>query len=179
MDLLKRSYPCFQGSVLRGNQTCTKLWLPFCVAFAYYFYRNSSMKLHFLPAGNRGKNVTRNGGPQIGACLILSDCPGDRFTKMPGIATALASYRIEKPRNPENRKTNWQKKGLSIFGLFFLQFFPYSSYFLPICPPSFWISGFFYSVAGRRNRKPGRARGVDVSWGKGFQMNEVGLERGC
>ena len=58
-------------------------------------------------------------------------------------ATALASYRIENPRNPGNRNTNRQRIGAVCFLHIFLPFFPYL----------FWISGFFYSVAGRRNRK--------------------------
>ena len=34
----------------------------------------SPTRIHcFPPPGNRGHNVKRNGGPQIGACLILSD----------------------------------------------------------------------------------------------------------
>ena len=34
---------------------------------------NGNLPLLFSPTGIGGQNVTRNGGPQIGACLILSD----------------------------------------------------------------------------------------------------------
>ena len=55
------------------------------------------------------------------------------------LAKALVIYRIEKPRNPENRSKIgkiWENPVfLPIFGLFFLFF----AYFSPI----FWISGFF------------------------------------
>ena len=44
---------------------------------SYYFHRISCMNPLFPPPGNRGQNVTRNGGPQIGACLILAE--GCRF----------------------------------------------------------------------------------------------------
>ena len=36
-------------------------------------YRISSMDPLF--PGGWGRNVTRNGDPQIGACLIFSECP--------------------------------------------------------------------------------------------------------
>ena len=45
----------------------------------YYFYRISCMNSLFIPPpGNWGQKVTRNGGPQFGACLILSDCFGSQ-----------------------------------------------------------------------------------------------------
>ena len=71
------------SQVVRENQTCTKSWLPFCVAFARFFPEGNwpfsgTGKPHinpplFPPPGNRGQKVTRNGGPQIGACLILCE----------------------------------------------------------------------------------------------------------
>ena len=83
------------SKLLRESQTCIELWLPFYVAFAplfrrgialfryrrppcfsgksYYFYRISSMNFLFSPPENKGQNVTRNGGPQNGACLIPSE----------------------------------------------------------------------------------------------------------
>ena len=77
------------------NQTCTKSWLPFCVAFAalpprlpqgqlailrhrktpplcgesYDFYKISCMNPCFPPPRNGGQKATRNGGPQFGAFL--------------------------------------------------------------------------------------------------------------
>ena len=40
------------------------------------------MNPHFSPPRNREQNVTRNGGPQIGACLILSEVfTGGSFRK--------------------------------------------------------------------------------------------------
>ena len=80
----------------RENQTCTKLWLLFCVAFAPLslggvalfpvqenlpFLWEVLLFLHdllyestvFPPPGNWGQKVTRNGGPEFGACLILSE----------------------------------------------------------------------------------------------------------
>ena len=68
------------------------------------------------------------------------------------IATVLASYRIEKPEIQKIKK-NWQKIGILYSLPIFLLFFPNFSYFLPISLPIFWNLGFFYSVAGRRNRK--------------------------
>ena len=51
----------------------------------------------------------------------------------PRIATALASYRVEKPRNPENRRKNRQKMGILYFSPIFPLFFAYfSSYFLEL-----------------------------------------------
>ena len=57
------------------------------------------------------------------------------------VAKALAIYRIEKPRNPENRKKEKgqiQENPWSIFPILAFFFFPI-----------FWISGFFYSVDGQ------------------------------
>ena len=59
-----------------------------------------------------------------------------RFTK------ALAIYRIEKARNPENRgKIETILENL-FFAYFLVKFFGFLAYFSPI----FWISGFFYSA---------------------------------
>ena len=44
----------------------------FCGA-SHYFYRISCMNPLFSPLGSWGRKVTRNGGPQFGACLVLSD----------------------------------------------------------------------------------------------------------
>ena len=52
-----------------------------------------------------------------------------RFLSSTRIATALASYRIGNPRNPENRQTNRPKIGTSYFLLIFLVF----SAIFPIC----------------------------------------------
>ena len=65
------------------------------------------------------------------------------------LAIVLASYRIEKPQIPENRKRNRQKNRKNwgkIGGK--NRKFQFFAYFSPI----FWISGFFYSVAGHCNR---------------------------
>ena len=37
---------------------------------SYYFCRIFCVNPHFSAPGNWGQNVTRNGGPQFGACLI-------------------------------------------------------------------------------------------------------------
>ena len=58
---------------------------------------------------------------------------------------SLTSYRIEKPRNPENRR----KIDKILFFAYFSRIFPIFGPFSPI----FRISGFFYSVAGRRDVK--------------------------
>ena len=70
-------------SQIRDNQTCTKSWLPFRVAFAFLFpvsmgshtiSTESPVRIHcFPPPGIWGQKVTRNGGSQLGACLSLSD----------------------------------------------------------------------------------------------------------
>ena len=83
--------------VIRENQTYTESWLPFCVAFAPLFPRGIGPfpvpekfqfpllwkallflqdLLHestvFPHQETTGQKLTRNGGPQIGACLILA-----------------------------------------------------------------------------------------------------------
>ena len=79
------------------------------------------------------------------------------------VAIASASYRMEKPRNSENRKTNRQKEYTKNWWKIgtnrkFLV--------LPICLPIFWISGlFFYSVAGQLSRKI-----CDVFWHGPFPL---------
>ena len=64
------------------------------------------------------------------------------------VAIASASYRIEEPRIPENRRKIGKNRNL----LFFAYFSPISPIFLPISLPIFWNLGFFYSAAGRRDR---------------------------
>ena len=74
---------------------------------------------------------------------------GDRFGES-GLWTRWpATEQNRKTPNCRNRRKNWKQIG---FPLFF-QFCSYFAYFVPICLPILWIWGFFYSVAGRRNRK--------------------------
>ena len=90
-----------EGVSFRENQTCTKLWLPFCVAFAPLFPKGNvpfsstrnppasqgrptistespehESTVCPPPPGTRGQNVTKNGGPRISACLILAESYG-------------------------------------------------------------------------------------------------------
>ena len=51
-------------------------------------------------------------------------------TRTSKVATALASYRIEKPRNPENRRNIGEKIGIFYALPIFLQFSPYFFPFL-------------------------------------------------
>ena len=60
-------------------------------------------------------------------------------------AKALAIYRIENPRNPENRRKIGKISENPIFCLFWVYFSDIFAYFSPI----FWISGVFYSVDGQ------------------------------
>ena len=46
---------------------------PLLCGKSHYFHRISCMNALLPPPGNKGPNVTRNGGPQIGACLIRAD----------------------------------------------------------------------------------------------------------
>ena len=98
--------------------------------------------------------------PSIGQCRapmdpeMLSSTGVGAWRTAPKVATALASYRIEKPRNPQNRRTIGINIGTFYFWPILPLFFPY---FVPVCLFVFLFSGcwgLFYSVAGRRDRNP-------------------------
>ena len=64
---LRPPFPEREFALFRHRKTHCFSGGPYC------FYRISSMDPLFSPTGDGGQNVTQNGGPQIGACLILSD----------------------------------------------------------------------------------------------------------
>ena len=66
------------------------------------------------------------------------------------VATASASYRTEKPRNPEHWKNGQKHFKKSMFCAYFSPILPMFGLFFP---PIFGISGLFYSVAGQRGRE--------------------------
>ena len=112
--------PCH--TVFSENQTCTKLWLPFRVALlapfsrrgiclfpvpenalfqweVILFLQNLLYESTVFPTGNLGQNVTRNGGPQVGACLILSDvfaAVSHTIAATPPLLSVIMAYRNPK-----------------------------------------------------------------------------------
>ena len=66
------------------------------------------------------------------------------------VAIASASYGIEKPQIPENRKRSGKKIGKIGEKLENNRSKIENSYFFAYFPPIFWASGSFYSVAGQR-----------------------------
>ena len=84
--------------------------------------------------------------PQVWPELITSRDVESTCYKGSRTAIASASYRIEKPRIPENRRKIGKKRGNSIICLFL-------SYISPISPIfCLFLFLFSYSVAGQRNR---------------------------
>ena len=78
----------------------------------------------FLPPGNGGQNMTRHGGPQIGACLILSEklpqvfSPFRTLPKGPGKKTVNSLAR-KKEGNPEKQgKDKARTQAQDIFEVF-------------------------------------------------------------